>query len=426
LDEGGHPTHAFDSGVHEIHSFRKVWKYGLFIAQFITASQGKPFCCRRDDGEPETLFRVIVGDFSMSVSSLFKPLTLLHGRPMRNRFMLAPLTNQQSELNGVATEFDQDWFHQISRSGYGLVHTCATTVEAGGIAFARQLGVHSDDHLPGLAGMATSIREGGGLSSVQLHHAGHRANPRLGGIPSPASSRTLPGVSALTTGDVERIRDSFIAAARRAEQAGFDGVAPHGAFGWILSEFMSPLLNDRTDKYGGSLENRARLTIEVIEGIRRACGPDFQIGWRLSIERYGLLLEELREIVSEILRLELIDYLDLALWDSAQIVGTGSFRGKTMLSVFTDLPRGGVRVGTAGKIMSAQRCAELLDEGCDFVLIGRAGILERDFPLRVKENPRHESPTLPVTAEFLRQGGLSERFIDHMRGWESFVQRGSV
>lgn len=361
----------------------------------------------------------------MSISSLFEPLTFLHGPPMRNRFMLAPLTNQQSESDGVASNFDQDWIRQVAQSGYGLVHTCATHVEASGIAFARQLGIHSDDQLPGLTEIATSIRGGGALSSVQLHHAGHRANPRLGGVPSPASGRTIPGITALTTEQVERIRDSFIAAAKRAEQAGFNGVAPHGAFGWILSEFMSPLLNDRTDKYGGSLENRARLTIEVIDGIRRACGPDFQIGWRLSIERYGLLLEELREIVAEIFHRESIDYLDLALWDSAQIVGTGTFRGKTMLSVFTDLPRRGVRVGTAGKIMSAQRCAQLLEEGCDFVLIGRAGILERDFPLRVKANPLHESPALPVTADFLRQGGLSERFIDHMRGWESFVLPGS-
>jgi len=362
----------------------------------------------------------------MSISSLFQPLTLLHGAPMRNRFMLAPLTNQQSEFDGAASNFDQQWIDQVSQSGYALVHTCATTVEASGVAFARQLGIHSNDHLPGLTQIASSIRKGGGLSSVQLHHAGHRANPRLGGVPSPASSQTLPGIAALTTDEVERIRDSFIAAAKRAQLAGFDGVAPHGAFGWILSEFMSPLLNDRKDKYGGSIENRARLTIEVIEGIRRACGPDFQIGWRLSVERYGLMLEELREIVWEILRRELIDYLDLALWDSAQIVGTGTFRGKTMLSVFTEIPRGGVRVGTAGKIMSAERCAELLDEGCDFVLIGRAGILERDFPLRVQANPLHESPKLPVTAQFLREGGLSERFINHMRGWESFVQPGSV
>ncbi|KGO86643.1 NADH:flavin oxidoreductase [Flavobacterium rivuli WB 3.3-2 = DSM 21788] len=340
--------------------------------------------------------------------------------------MLAPLTNQQSEFDGTASEYDQTWIRQLAQSGYGLIQTCATTVEAGGIAFARQLGIHKDDHLPGLKMMASAIRQGGGLSAVQLHHAGHRANPHLGGIPAPASNGVVDGVTAITTEEVETIRDSFIKAAKRAQLAGFDGVAVHGAFGWILSEFMSPYLNNRKDKYGGSLENRARFTIEVIEGIRKACGPDFQIGWRLSIERYGLRLEELREVTSEIFDREMIDYLDLALWDSAQLVQEGSFRGKSMLSVFTELPRKGVRLGTAGKIMSAQRAGELLDEGCDFVLIARAGILQRDFPLQVKANPNYDSPKLPVTAGYLRQGGLSERFINHLRGWQTFVAPGSL
>lgn len=362
----------------------------------------------------------------MSVPDLFKPLTLLHGSAMRNRFMMAPLTSQQSELDGTASEFDHFWMEQLAKSCYGSIQTCAATVEAGGIAFERQLGIHSDDHLPGLTRIATTIREGGALSVVQLHHAGHRADPRVGGIPAPASGKTVPGVKAITTEEVERIRDSFIVAAKRAQLAGFDGVSVHGAFGWILSEFLSPNLNDRKDKYGGSVENRARFTIEVIEGIRRACGPDFQIGWRLSIERYGLRMEELREITAEIFDRELIDYLDLALWDSAQVVREGTFQGKTMLSIFTQLPRKGVRLGAAGKIMSARRAGELLDEGCDFVLIARAGILQRDFPLQVKANPMYDSPNLPVTAQYLREGGLSERFINTMRGWQTFVRPGSL
>lgn len=361
----------------------------------------------------------------MSVSDLFKPLTLLHGPEMRNRFMMAPLTSQQSNHDGTASEFDQFWIEQLSRSGYALIQAGASTVEAGGIAFERQMGIHSDDHLPGLTKMATAIREGGALSAVQLHHAGHRAVPAVGGIPAPASAKTVPGIKAITTEEVERIRDSFIAAAKRAQVAGFDGVSVHGAFGWILSEFLSPNLNDRTDKYGGSVENRARFTLEVIEGIRRACGSDFQIGWRLSIERYGLRLEELREITAEIFDRELVDYLDLALWDSAQVVREGSFQGKTLLSVFTELPRKGVRLGAAGKIYSGQRAAELLEEGCDFVLIARAGILQRDFPFQVKANPMYESPGMPVTADYLRQGGLSERFIETMRGWQTFVRPGS-
>lgn len=340
---------------------------------------------------------------------------------MRNRFMMAPLTNQQSESDGRASVYDQQWIGQLAQGGYGLVQTCAATVEPGGIAFTRQLGIHDDDQLPGLAQMATSIREGGGLSAVQLHHAGHRARPELGGIPAPASSTSVPGVQALTTEEVERIRDSFIAAAVRAERAGIDGVAVHGAFGWILSEFMSPMLNDRTDKYGGSTENRARLTLEVMEGIRKATGPDFQIGWRLSVERYGLRLEELREITAEVFDRELIDYLDLALWDTTQVVEEGAHSGQTMLSVFTSLDRKQARLGAAGKIMTARRAGELLDEGCDFVVVGRAGILQRDFPEKVRQNPLYESPALPVTAQYLRDGGLSERFINYLKGWQTLV-----
>jgi len=271
----------------------------------------------------------------MPVSDLFKPLTLLHGPSMRNRFMMAPIVNQLSEYNGTASEFDLVWLEQLAQGGYALIQTGASTVEAGGIAYPRQLGIHSDDHLPGLKRIASKIREGGGLSAVQLHHAGHRANPMMGGIPSPASNYSVPGVGAISTLEVERIRDSFITGAKRAETAGFDGVALHGAFGWILSEFMSPDLNDRNDKYGGSLENRARLTLEVIEGIRRECRPDFQIGWRLSIERYGHILDELRAVAAYIFDRELVDYMDLALWDSAQLVLNGPHRGKTMLSLFT-------------------------------------------------------------------------------------------
>lgn len=354
----------------------------------------------------------------MSVADLFRPLTLLHGPAMRNRFMLAPLTNQQSELDGLPSEFDLDWIRQVAQSDYALIQTAAAHVETGGIAFERQLGIHGNAHIEGLTRMATAIREGGGLSAVQLHHAGHRADVSLGGRPASASVLRLD--------EIERIRDSFVDAARRAKMAGFDGVALHGAFGWVLSEFMSPTLNTRTDRYGGSVENRARLTIEVMQAIREACGMDFQIGWRLSVERYGLRLEDLREIAAHILDRELIDYLDLALWDSAQIVQEGAFRGQTMLSVFANLPRKGVRLGVAGKIMSAQRAAQLLDEGCDFVLIGRAGILQRDFPRQVKENPFYQSPQLPVTAQYLRSGGLSERFIAHMRRWPQFVAPDSV
>lgn len=361
----------------------------------------------------------------MSVETLFKPLSLLRGPAMKNRFMLAPLTNQQSHEDGTASEDDIAWVGRCALGGHGLVQTCAATVQPSGKAFPGQLGIHDDRQLDGLRRMASIISSGGALSAVQLHHAGHRARPDLGGVPAPASDDAARGFAAISTSQVQAIRDDFVRAAKRAEIAGFDGVAVHGAFGWILSEFLSPVLNKRTDRYGGNIENRSRLLFEVIDGIRRTCRPDFQIGLRISLERYGLRVEELRDITAEAFRLAQIDYLDLALWDSRGIVADGVLQGQRMLDIFTKLSRGDVRLGTAGKVMSAERCAQLLDEGCDFVLIGRAAILKSDFPDQVRRNPAYISPPLPVSEAYLRAQGLSSAFIGYMRSWDGFVARGA-
>jgi len=340
---------------------------------------------------------------------------------MKNRFVLAPLTNQQSLPDGGASRDDIEWLKRVAAGGFALVQTCAATVQRSGRAFPGQLGLHDDTHLPGLAQLSEAVRSHGGLSAVQLHHAGHRARRDLGGIPAPASDGTVAGVKGLTTAEVEAIRDDFVTAAQRADRAGFDGVSVHGAFGWSLSEFLSPVLNRRTDRYGGSLENRSRLIFEIIDGIRRTCAPRFQIGLRLSVERYGLRLEEIVEVAGEAMRQAMIDYLDLALWDSRKRADDVASR-PTVLSLFAQLPRHGVRLGVAGKIMSGGRALELLEEGCDFILIGRAAILEPDFVSRVRNQPDHASPALPVSRAFLEANGLSAPFIDYLtQSWDGFV-----
>src|SRR5690606_22609134 len=101
---------------------------------------------------------------------------------------------------------------------------------------------------------------------------------------------------------IEKLRDDFIAAAKRAERSGFDGVEVHGAHGYVLAQFLSPEVNRREDGYGGSLENRARIVFEIIDGIRAQCRPDFQVGLRLSPERFGLKLAEIRDVAAEVLR----------------------------------------------------------------------------------------------------------------------------
>ncbi|KAJ5641058.1 NADH:flavin oxidoreductase/NADH oxidase [Penicillium herquei] len=197
-----------------------------------------------------------------------------------------------------------------------MVMTCSAHVNSNGQAVPGQLGICDDIHLPGLRRIAFTIRKNGPLSSVQLHHGGVRALPELSGQQNVGPSDYPPlGGQGLSLEEVYSLRNDFINAAKRAEAAGFDGIEVHAAFGWVLIQFLSPMFNKRNDQYGGSLENRSRFLFEVIDGIRVACRPDFQIGLRISMERYGLSISDIQEVAKRAILEETIDYLDLAVWD---------------------------------------------------------------------------------------------------------------
>ncbi|CAG8902012.1 unnamed protein product [Penicillium salamii] len=337
-----------------------------------------------------------------------------------NRVLLAPLTNWQSNLDGTISNDEPQWLERCAAGGFSMVMTCAAHIQASGKAFPGQMGIFSDDHLPGLREIAQVIRRHGGISSVQLHHGGARA--QMSDAPVAPSDHLSSGARGLSLREVEQLRDDFITAALRAEKAGFDGVEVHAAFGWIPMQFLSPIFNRRTDRYGGSLENRSRFLFEVMDGIRAACHSEFQIGLRISMERYGVSLAELQQVAARALREEQIDYLDLAVWDYRKTADEAPFQGQTLISVFTELPRCSVRIGASGHIMTAKEAASVLESGCDFVMLGKAAILDPDFPHKIEKDFAYRLPSLPVTQEYLRESGLSQKFIDYMMTWSGFVQ----
>lgn len=353
---------------------------------------------------------------------LAQPLTLTRGPAWKNRFMLAPLTNRQSHADGRLSDEEYRWLTMRAEGGFGLTMTCAAHVLEQGQGFGGQLGIFSDDHLEGLTRLADGLRAAGSVSSVQLHHAGIRSPRELVGDIVGPSDDAETGARALSTAEVEAARDAFIAGAVRAEKAGFDGVEVHGAHGYLLCAFMSPELNRREDRYGGSLENRARLTFEIVDGIRAACGPDFQLGLRLSMERFGLRFDEQLEITAEVLRQGVVDYLDMSLWDVKKEPSDPDHKGRTMMERLAELPRGQVRLGAAGKIMSARDAADLLAAGCDYAVIGRAAILRHDYPNRVMADGAYASPATPVSEAHLAAEGLSPTFVTYMRNWKGFVE----
>ncbi|MGB5487143.1 MAG: NADH:flavin oxidoreductase [Lysobacterales bacterium] len=357
------------------------------------------------------------------MTGLFQPLKFKSGAVMKNRFMLAPMTNTQSHTDGRLSDDEYHWLTMRAKGGFGVTMTCASHVQANGKGFPGQLGCFSDDHLEGLTRLAAGIKAEQSLAVLQLHHAGMRSpQEEIGEQPVCPSDNEETGARALTLDEVERLKEDFVFAAERAKKAGFDGVEIHGAHGYILCQFLSPTINQRIDQYGGSLENRARIIFEIIDCIRQRCGDDFLLGVRLSPERFDLRLGEILEVSQRLLSEVQIDFLDMSLWDSFKEPVEEAYQGRTLLSYFTELDRGDVRLGTAGKIHRPDDARRCLEAGADIVILGRAAILHHDFPRQVQGNPEFEPVKLPVSREYLRSQGLGEAFVNYMTRWKGFVK----
>lgn len=356
------------------------------------------------------------------MSNLYEPISL-GGSTVKNRFFLAPLTNTQSYPDGCLSEDEYHWLTMRAKGGFGMTMTCAAHVQAVGQGFPGQLGIFSDDHLEGLSRLANGIKAENSLAIVQLHHAGMRTPGELiDGRPVCPSDHSETNSRGLSTKEVEQLTEDFIVAAERAEKAGFDGVEIHGAHGYILCQFLSPTINQRNDQYGGSLENRSRIIVDIINGIRERCSPDFVLGVRLSPERFDVKLAEITKFAQQLMLAGSIDFLDMSLWDVFKEPAEEEFKGRSLISYFTDLDRGNTKLGVAGSIRTpgdAQRCFDL---DVDFIMLGRAAILHHDFPEKMKTDQHFEPATNPVAADHLRKEGLGEAFIEYMSSWKGFVQ----
>lgn len=354
--------------------------------------------------------------------SAFSSISFAHGLGMANRFMLAPLTNQQSHTDGTLSNEEHHWLTMRAKGGFGITMTCASHVQRIGQGFPGQLGCFSDDHLEGLTRLAADIKEANSVALAQLHHAGNRS-PRelIGEAPVCPSDDASTGARALTASEVETVIADFISAAVRSQQAGFDGVELHGAHGYLICQFLSSELNQRTDQYGGSLENRARVLMSIVDGVRESCGPNFILAVRLSPERFGMRISEIQQLFVWLVESNKVDLLDMSLWDVFADCHDPDFAGKKLLDQFVSLKRGNVLLTVAGKIHTPANVQQVLDAGVDIVTLGRAAILHHDYPQKMQADAGFTPRTLPVTEAVLAQEGLSPAFIGYMKNWKGFV-----
>lgn len=350
------------------------------------------------------------------------PLQLPRGPRWPNRWTLAPLTNKQSNTDGRLSDDEYAWLVARARGGFGLVMTCAAYVSPEGQAWTGQLGISDERHETGLQRLADGIREAGAVSSIQLHHGGQRADAALTGSELVAPwADPERGVRELTSSEVQRVIDDFVAAGVRAEKVGFDGVELHGAHGYVLCQFLDARKNHRTDGYGGSPEARSRPLMEALGGIRESTGADFQIGVRVSPEGFGISIQDSTALVERLLASGQADYVDLSMWDVAKTPRDPEVTG-LLIDQFMDLPRHGTRLGVAGKILSAQDADWCLQHGADFVTVGTAAIIHHDLPRLVEATPDFVSEPQPFSRSRLEEEHLGAAFIDYLgSNWDDFV-----
>lgn len=354
-------------------------------------------------------------------NNLNTPVTFASGKTMKNRFMLSPLTNLQSHEDGTLSDIEFNWLTKRAEGQFGLVMTCATSIQHVGKCWSGQLGIHEDKHIEGHQRLVQKIKEFGSLAVTQLHHGGMRSDETLTGkqpvAPSDVERKNARG---LTLAEVEELRDDFIEAAVRAQKAGYDGVEVHGAHGYMLTQFISKEINQRSDQYGGSLENRSRILFEIVEGIRQKCGEEFLVGVRLSPERFGMEPQEIKTISQQLIDSGQVDFLDLSLWD---VFKSSEIDDRSLMDYFVqELDSKNVKLTVAGKVRDGQSVHKVMEAGIDFVTVGTAAILHHDFPVKVLENSDFQPVKTPVSIAYLQNEGLGEPLINYLRDrWPDFV-----
>lgn len=357
------------------------------------------------------------------MAALHTPLTFRSGLTIANRTVLAPMTNLQSEADGSLGEAELVWLRRRARGGFGLIETCAANVSPDGKAWPGELGIHSDDMLPGLTRLAAALRDAGAPALVQIFHGGARCPASLVGQPWSASeSATDPHKPrAATEDDIARTIRAFADAAVRAKRAGFAGVEVHGAHGYLPCQFLSRVQNARTDGYGGSFEGRARFMRAITRAVRAAVGTEFCVGVRLSLEDFGqavgLDLDEGLTLARQLVD-DGAEFVHASLWDCARM--TTKRPEAHALTLLREALPADVRIVAAGKIWSRADADAALARGADAVAIGRAAIAYPEWP-RAAEDPSYAPPGVPFTEAQLLAADLSPAFVAYMRNWKGFV-----
>lgn len=331
---------------------------------------------------------------------LFSPFTL-RNLTLRNRIAMAPMCMYSAADDGRATDWHLAHYQARAAGGAGLILTEATAVEARGRISGNDLGLWHDDQVEPLAHLVRAVQAEGAAIGVQLAHAGRKAwsadrgrGPVVPVAPSPLPFDDGWAIPAeVSPAEIDGIVEAWRLAAQRAEAAGLDAVEIHGAHGYLNHQFLSPLSNTRTDEYGGSLQNRSRFLLRVVEAVRDAWPEEKPLLVRVSATDWvtgGLMVDEVVAVARE-MKARGVDLVDCSAGGSVPDAPVPTGPGYQVPFAEQVRREAGIATAAVGLITTPELADEIVRNGrADLVALGRELLRRPYWPLEAARALGHE------------------------------------
>lgn len=341
--------------------------------------------------------------------SLFSPFMLTEKIKLRNRIVMAPMTTWSANPDGTISEQELEFYKRRSQN-VGLVITGCTYVTPSGIGFTHEFAAYDDRFINSLEKLAAAAKSGGAPAILQIFHAGNKAIPELvpnNDVISASASSVKSGdfmkrvvqSREMTENEIQETIRAFGDVTKRAIKAGFDGVELHGAHGFLLQNFFSPLFNQRNDRWGGDLEGRMRFPLAVLQEVKNVvyeyATKPFAIGYRISPEESvtgGLRIEDTYKLLDRLISSG-ISYIHTSLVSINDSYPVESPNGPRTIELILNHIAGRVPVIAAGKIRTPSQAQEAISTGLPLVAIGKGLVINPEWVTLAESGRGHEIQT---------------------------------
>ncbi|EPC8499487.1 NADH-dependent flavin oxidoreductase [Escherichia coli] len=341
--------------------------------------------------------------------SLFSPFMLTEKIKLRNRIVMAPMTTWSANPDGTISEQELEFYKRRSQN-VGLVITGCTYVTPSGIGFTHEFAAYDDRFINSLEKLAAAAKSGGAPAILQIFHAGNKAIPELvpnNDVISASASSVKSGdfmkrvvqSREMTENEIQETIRAFGDVTKRAIKAGFDGVELHGAHGFLLQNFFSPLFNQRNDRWGGDLEGRMRFPLTVLQEVKNVvyeyATKPFAIGYRISPEESatgGLRIEDTYKLLDRLISSG-ISYIHTSLVSINDSYPVESPNGPRTIELILNHIAGRVPVIAAGKIRTPSQAQEAISTGLPLVAIGKGLVINPEWVTLAESGRDHEIQT---------------------------------